>query len=213
MEKPRHIVWDWNGTLRDDVQAAVNGMNALLRARSLPEVSVEVHRELFSFPVRNYYAALGFELEKEDWEQLSHDFITAFLSDKSARLFPDTVRVLERFRSVAVGMSVLSVSEKNVLDRALRHYGIRSFFENVRGISDHGASSKAGIAVDLFRSLGGVDGVWIVGDTTHDKEVADGVGCMCALVSRGYQSRRRLEACGCPVFGSTSEVADFFGIR
>ena len=59
MEKPKHIIWDWNGTLQNDVLAAVAGINFLLEQRGMPLVDIQKHRELFSFPARNYYIALG----------------------------------------------------------------------------------------------------------------------------------------------------------
>ena len=37
---PRHFFFAWNGTLQDDVRAAVAGTNALLRDHGRPEISV-----------------------------------------------------------------------------------------------------------------------------------------------------------------------------
>ena len=60
----RCIVWDWNGTLLNDVQAAFSAMNAMLSRRGLPLMeSLAQYRELFTFPVRQYYAAAGLDLD------------------------------------------------------------------------------------------------------------------------------------------------------
>ena len=210
---PRHIVWDWNGTLQDDVQAAVNGINRLLAQRGLPTVDVARHRRVFAFPVRDYYTALGFELEKEDWHRLSHDFIEAFTQDASRALFRGALPALETLHARGVAMSILSASEQTLLEAALAQHGIRRFFAEVRGLDNHGAASKLDLAKILFASIGGpYDDVWIVGDTMHDKEVADAAGCNCLLLAGGYQSRERLLACGCPVLDSVAEVPAFFGV-
>jgi hypothetical protein len=45
-KKPKHIIWDWNGTLQDDVVAAIAGINVLLEQRGMPLVDIKKHREL-----------------------------------------------------------------------------------------------------------------------------------------------------------------------
>jgi len=210
---PRHIVWDWNGTLQNDVQAAVNGINQQLEARGLPTVDVETHRKLFSFPVSNYYLALGFKLEEEDWSLIAKTFITAFLSDASTSLFGGTVPTLTRLAEQGIGMSILSAAEQSSLEQLLVNHGIRHFFSQVRGLDNHGAGSKLHIAEDLFETIGGNrTDIWLVGDTTHDKEVADAAACNCVLLASGYQSRERLQQCGCPVLNSVSDIPAFFGL-
>ena len=210
---PRHIVWDWNGTLQNDVQAAVNGINLLLQERGLPLVDVPKHRDLFTFPVTGYYQSLGFKLEEENWPLLAQTFITAFLADESTALFSGTVPTLTRLAAAGIPMSVLSASEQRTLEKTLMNHGIRHFFSAVKGLDNHGASSKIHLADALFEGIGGpFDDVWLVGDTTHDKEVADSAGCNCILLASGYQSRERLTACGCPVLDSVADIPDYFEI-
>lgn len=211
---PRHVIWDWNGTLQDDVQAAVNGINLLLRQRNMPQVTVERHRELFTFPVSIYYRELGFALENENWDALANTFINAFASDSSAKLFSSTVPTLARFAAYGVPMSILSACQRSVLEGALDKNGIRGYFNTVKGLDDPNAHSKLNLAKELFIEIGApLDDVWIVGDTMHDKEVADSAGCRCILVASGYQSRARLGGCDCPVLESIGEVPAFFGMN
>lgn len=209
---PLHVVWDWNGTLQDDVQAAVNGINVLLEQRRLPKVDVGRHRETFGFPVKDYYRALGFRLEEEDWDAMAREFHAHFLSDRSPLLRPAARPTLEAFRSRGIGMSLLSASEASILERLLAAHGIRGFFAQVRGLDNLHARSKLEIGRDLVASLGApADRVWFVGDTDHDWEVAQAIGSPCLLLADGYQSRRRLLRCGCPVLDSLDDVLPFFG--
>ncbi len=210
---PRHIVWDWNGTLQNDVQAAVNGINVLLRARGLPTVDLERHRWLFSFPVRNYYTALGFQLEAEDWTALAHQFITAFNNDPTTSLFEGTRDTLTRLHDQGIGMSILSAAEQTSLERTLVKHGIRDFFSIVSGLDDHGAGSKRHLADALLARVGlPPETVWMIGDTTHDKAVADAMGCPCVLLASGYQCRSRLASCDCPVLDSVGDIPSFFNL-
>lgn len=213
MTRPRHIVWDWNGTLQDDVRAAVNGINMLLRQRGMPQVTIEEHRGLFSFPVSKYYRELGFSLENENWDEMAGQFIRAFASDSSTRLFSGTVPTLTRLDAEGIPMSILSACQSDVLETALHDAGIRQFFKTVVGADNPGAGSKVDMARLLFRSIDATPReVWLVGDTTHDKEVADAAGCNCVLVASGYQSRSRLAECDCAVLDSVADVPAFFGI-
>lgn len=46
----KHIIWDWNGTLFDDVDICVDNINWLLKKYNLPEITKEKYREIFTFP-------------------------------------------------------------------------------------------------------------------------------------------------------------------
>ena len=57
------VVWDWNGTLLDDVEVCIETVNAMLRQRNLPTLeSVDQYQNVFTFPVIDYYRRVGFDL-------------------------------------------------------------------------------------------------------------------------------------------------------
>ena len=60
------ILWDWNGTLLDDVEVALAAMNEMLARRGLSLLGGrEPYRDIFTFPVREYYTAAGLDLSAE----------------------------------------------------------------------------------------------------------------------------------------------------
>ena len=75
VNKRRHIIWDWNGTLINDIWLVVEIMNKMLKKRSLSEIDLKKYREIFDFPVIDYYAKLGFDFSKESFEELTVEFI------------------------------------------------------------------------------------------------------------------------------------------
>ena len=75
------IIWDWNGTLLDDINTSIDSINILLRDRSLPELTIEKYRDIFDFPVRKYYEKSGFDFKNEPFEGPAMQFIKA--TDKS----------------------------------------------------------------------------------------------------------------------------------
>ena len=203
----QHIIWDWNGTLQDDVQAAVNGINALLEPRGLPLCDVARHRRHFRFPVRKYYEALGFDLEREDWQAMAQRFHDVFEADTSARLRPEAIPVLDAFRKGGVGMSVLSACEQGILERTLRRYGIYDYFDVVSGLDNLSAHSKVDNGIKLLQTLNlPRQSIWMVGDTEHDYEVAQALGISCLLLTDGYQDVERLRQCPCPKINNLNEI-------
>ena len=68
--KYNHIIWDWNGTLLNDVELCASIMNNLLRNESLSEISLEKYREIFTFPVEEYYKLAGHNFERNSFEIL-----------------------------------------------------------------------------------------------------------------------------------------------
>ena len=209
---PRHILFDWNGTLQDDVLAAVAGTNALLLDQGSAPIGVERYREVFSFPARSSYAALGIDLEHHDWDALCDRFFSVFATHPVG-LFPGAATALRALRAAGAELSIVTSSEQRAVERALERYGIRDAFGAVCGQSDASAGSKVGQALALFRGLGvGPDEACMVGDTGHDKEVADEIGCACVLLASGYESRARLAARGAPVLDSVADLPAHFGL-
>lgn len=213
MKKGRiaHIVWDWNGTLLDDVGACVKAINAMLRHRDLPQLTARRYREIFEFPVRNYYHALGFDFQVEEWDSLAREFHENYaVTSREAVLRGDAVNVLTAIRERGTPMSVLSASELSILERMLESMSIRFFFENVLGLSDLYASSKLDLGRDLIARVDEPPGeLLLIGDTDHDHAVATELGCRCVLLAGGHQSAHRLAKCGCEVLNGEADIVGF----
>ena len=63
--KPSLVLWDWNGTLLDDVALCVDALNRLLRIYHYPQqYSLAQYREIFGFPIEDYYIRAGFDFSK-----------------------------------------------------------------------------------------------------------------------------------------------------
>ncbi len=208
MTRCRHIIWDWNGTLLDDIAIVVDVMNTLLRPRGLPLLTHERYRELFDFPVRVYYEALGFDFAREPFEALAEEWVAAFSGRwRQARLQPGAMRAITSLRADGIGQSVLSAAEQSVLEAQAHHFGLAPHLDRLVGIDDHHAESKLEHGRRWLHELAiGPAEVLLVGDTTHDFEVATALGVRVVLIDDGHQSRTRLERCGAPVLDSLSDL-------
>jgi phosphoglycolate phosphatase len=204
------IIWDWNGTLLNDTQLAVESMNRILLKRGLPILSINQYKNVFSFPVKDYYQLIGFDFDKEPFEIPALEFIDHYnLMVQECSLHVNTIEVLNYFKNCGIRQCILSAMKQETLDQCLEFYHITHFFEQVSGLDDHYANSK----LDTGRLLIGKLNLepielLLVGDTIHDFEVASELGCSCILVSNGHQSHERIIAAGVQIIDDLAELID-----
>ena len=203
------ILWDFNGTLMDDLALCIDSVNLLLTRRGMPTVDVDSYREAFCFPVENYYARVGLPSEGEDFVQVAHEWVDAYRSGE------DTVRVREgvldlliKLKEAGIPQGVLSATQANMLKGQVEQLGLTPYFDLLLGREDIYARDKSSIAV-AYRNAHPHDQILMIGDTLHDYETARAGGFDCILVEGGHQSRRTLETAGCPVMRSFQEVAEW----
>jgi phosphoglycolate phosphatase len=204
----RHIIWDWNGTLFDDVAACVAIINRMLGKRAMPCLTHDQYRKVFTFPVRDYYEILGFPFGDETFEQLSHEFVSSYEPTWSeCALYPHTRRVLEHVRASGKSQSILSALQQNALVALVQMFDLAHFFEHIIGLDNVYAQSKVEQGRQLLNLISHEPAeVLLVGDTVHDVEVARAIGCACVLVAHGHQSKERLQQVGATVIESLDEL-------
>ena len=204
MEK--RLIWDWNGTLLDDVAAAVGALNRMLVKRGARPITIEHYRRRFGFPVRPFYAELGVDLAKWDWDEICEDFHNFVLEEPQA-VRPDARAALELAASLGFRQSILSALRQDKLEAALAANGFLDFFDRIFGVDNLDGASKLDRGRELMASLDAADGSPVfIGDTLHDAEVARELGGRCVLVSCGHQMPDRLAAAGCPVAATLADA-------
>lgn len=189
------ILWDWNGTLLDDTQAALDTLNFMLRERGSPEIGMDFYRDNFAFPVRPFYERIGVCLENEDWDALAREYHDVY-ARQPKRLNGAAVAALEAVRAAGVRQSVISALRQDLLDAAIAEFGLSGYFDFVYGVDNLDGASKVSRARELLAALRGrgigPECVTMVGDALHDKEVADALGVACVLCAQGSHAAWRL---------------------
>lgn len=202
------VIWDWNGTLLNDIELCINSINKLLTARNLPVVEKETYKEIFSFPVQDYYKTLGFDFEKEDFSIPAHQFIDLYKKGfDGCSMQENSLAVLQYFQQNSIRQFVLSAMEHDMLEKTLKEKGISEFFEGIAGLQDHYAVSKIEQGLKLIKQYNiETNNTWLIGDTTHDYEVAKELGVKCLLIADGHQSKQRLLKTGGKVIDSLKQL-------
>lgn len=187
-----HLIWDFNGTIIDDAHLCVRAVNVLLSEHQLPQINVKRYAEVFDFPVHDYYLKLGFDYSKESFADLSHRFHELYHQWlPEASVFDGVRDALEELGHVE--HHVLSAAQQDDLQRMLSHFDLRQHFTSVYGLGDRLATSKIENGLKLLRDQKIEPATCLmIGDTTHDLEVAMAMGIDVYLMAGGHQDESRL---------------------
>lgn len=208
------VIWDFNGTLLDDVGICMESVNTLLRRRGLKTLdSVDEYHAVFRFPVIDYYRAVGFDIGEDGsgYDPIAHEWVKEYLArEKNIGLFPGAEETLEALSGRGLFQAIVSATEYNMLLSQLERLGIAGIFGGIVGTGDIYASSKIEAAKkwaagrDLSRAV-------MIGDTPHDMDTAAALGVPFAAVSWGHAAKTAFPD-GVPVFGDFGEVRECLGI-
>lgn len=207
-----HIFWDWNGTLLDDAQQSLDCFAQMLEERGMkPVAGLDDYRKHFSFPVRNYYQYIGFDMEREPFEQLAVRYMELYHApDMVWSLHHDAEATLRWIADRGIRQVILTASERSYLDAQLSSFDIRPFFDAFLTLDDIHAHGKIAIG-RAYLEQNPVRRGLMIGDSVHDYEVAGALGFDCVLVARGHTAKNVLAACGVPVFDDLAGVCAFIG--
>lgn len=207
----RHVVWDWNGTLLDDLWLCMEALDMLLAREGRAPIDAGTYRRIFSFPVIDVYRALGFDTSRASFEAMSRDFMAHYESKRlECTLQKGARRFIHAVRALGVTQSVLSAYRHDYLTSIIAEHDLEKYFVRLSGNDDIFANDKSYRAPAHLKKLGvPADAVLYVGDTLHDVETARAMGVQCVLIDHGeraHQSRERLLASGVPVVSSYDEL-------
>ncbi|PLX03860.1 MAG: HAD family hydrolase [Marinilabiliales bacterium] len=212
LTKVKAIIWDWNGTLLNDVDICINSMNQLLVGRNMEPINKQKYLEIFTFPVKDYYEKAGFDFRKEEFEIPALQFIELYQKNlKHADLHPAVVNILDYSKSKGVQQYILSAMQHDSLIKSLKDNRIYDYFIHIHGIDNHYAHSKVEMGFDLLDKIPFKrKEMVLIGDTLHDESVARELGIDCILIASGHQSKERLNVNGSMVLNNLEELKKLF---
>jgi phosphoglycolate phosphatase len=206
-----HLLWDFNGTILDDVVTGMESINAMLQKRGLPPLLTR--RDYFShfrFPIIEYYRSVGFDFEKESFETLTVEWVENYLACvSSAPLCPHAEEMLGYIKkTLHLPQILFSATESEMLTRQLNDLHLTGYFDEILGTNNIYALNKAELGRAWIARVHPKNAL-LIGDTRQDAQVARELGIGCVLVAQGHQSPETLPECGVPVLKDLSELPAF----
>lgn len=209
MKKYKHFIWDWNGTILDDLNVSIDALNQLLIKEGKEIVTdVNLYRQIFQFPVIRYYEHVGFDFEKTPFPILAKLYMDHYRPHSLAcSLHKGILDCLSTMKKKGYRMTLLSASDLSFLYVQLAQYPVlKDLFDEVLGLDHFHADSKESLAKSFVASLEHPEEVLFIGDSVHDHEVASASGCDCVLVSWGHEHPDKLRATNAPVIDDIKEI-------
>ncbi len=196
LQAKRHVIWDWNGTLLDDVDLAVAAISEVLKLNGLNPIDRDGYRKAFCFPISEYYRKLGFDVQAAAFESATQQFVASYAKlIPTGKLHAGTEAVLKTVKDLGMKQSILSAAHEKDLHRLLAHFEIAPYFDHVYGLSDHYAASKVERGKDLLKACGVTpEETLLIGDTDHDWEVGNALGVEVLLLCDGHQHEDRVRS-------------------
>ncbi len=206
-----HIVWDWNGTLRDDNWVLVRSAQDAFAATGLPPFAMASYRK--HHQRADFFARLaGRPLTRAEERELTRQFSAAYqLHNRRAGPRRSAKRVLEQWRAAGHTQSVLSLSPHGTLVTEVVAARFQEMFVLVHGRHADGAPTKA---VHLRRHLAllaaSAGRIVLVGDTPDDVRAARACGVPVLLfydAEHQVYSHSRMLALRAPIVQRLDDVS------
>jgi phosphoglycolate phosphatase-like HAD superfamily hydrolase len=208
-----HLVWDWNGTLLDDISAVIEATNAAFAEIGLEPITLERYRELYCVPIPRFYERLMGRLPSDaEWTVMDETFHRHYVEHRiGCGLTEGVEELLREWQFAGRSQSLLSMYGHDQLVPVVRGYGIESRFLRVDGRTGPSGGTKA---LHMERHLGALattvvpERTVVIGDAVDDALAAAHVGARAVLFTGGSHSRASLESVGVPVVDTLAEAVE-----
>lgn len=204
------LVFDWDGTLMDSAAAITASLQAACRDLGLPVPDDEQARYVIGLGLNDAMSHILPGVEATIYPRVVERYRVHFLErDATTGLFPgvaDTIAALHEARFL---LAVATGKSRRGLDRALATTGLKRYFHATRCADEGHAKPHPGMLQALMEQLGVKhDRTLMIGDTTHDMEMARAAGVPSLGAAYGAHDRRALLD-----FEPLACMDDFEGVR
>lgn len=209
-----HFVWDWNGTLFDDLEEVVASVNRGLAQFGADPIDLDGYRSHYTRPVRLFYdRLLGRGVSEEEWQQIDNVFHDVYRGAlEQASLTVDAATALEIVAAGPHTQSLLSMFPHVDLMPLIERLGITRYFDRIDGLEEGSRGDRKAYYLErhLRQLIAGEDPtiVVVIGDTPDDAVAAAGVGARAILYDGGSHHRVDLEAVGVPVVSTLVDAVE-----
>lgn len=207
----KQVIWDWNGTLLNDLDLCIDVINRILKEEGLSCMNKDEYQRVFQFPVIEYYKKAGFDFNKTSFEELAKRYMADYQPRSyTCNLQTGAIEALKQLQEKNISQYILSASKIELLKQQLNQYPIEHYFLDVFGLDNIHAHSKKELAKDVVTNHKmKIEETIFIGDSVHDAQVAAYAGCKCILITTGHEHKEKLLQTNQPVFDTMQECVDY----
>ncbi|MCP3998401.1 MAG: HAD family hydrolase [bacterium] len=200
----RHVIWDWNGTLVNDLPVVVDAVNVSLAAIGEGPIDADGYRDFYTRPVRVFYERLlQRSVTDQEWAIIDRTFHKTYVESlHRVELTHDTIAAIQAVAAAGWTQSILSMWWHHDLVPEVVRHGLDGHMLRVDGNTKDAGETKARLLEIHLSNLGSNGASVMVGDATDDAIAALDVGVAAVLYDGGSHHRAELEAIGVPIADS-----------
>ena len=207
-DRPRRfdlVVFDWDGTLFDSTALIVQSIQAACRDLGLPVPDDERASWVIGLSLHGAMSHAVPSLAKEQIPQMVDRYRFHYLERQHAlTLFPGVLAMLHALKRRHHWLAVATGKSRAGLDDALHSVELKGVFDGTRTADETRSKPDPQMLVELMRQFGvEPQRTLMIGDTTHDLQLAANAGAPSLAVSYGAHASSEF-ATHSPVFTAHS---------
>ncbi len=208
MKEYKVIIWDFNGTLIDDIDAALASVNDMLTRRDLPHINFEQYASYVDTPIIKFYEHIFDDLYSMDFGKIAVEFNEGYEKHLPENaVMANAQEVLEYFNGKGKLQTVISATHIDKVMNRLTQFGLSGYFDKILAHTNLIAEDKTHLAVKYFNEKGiEPSEAVVIGDCVADYKMAETLGCDCILTTQGHQSRKEFAETSATVIDSLTEL-------
>lgn len=190
------LVFDWDGTLLDSAGAIVAAIQAACRDLELPEPSDERARHVIGLGLGEALRHAVPELPEQRYPQMVDRYRHHYLSrDHELRLFDGAAELVAELAGAGFSLAVATGKSRVGLDRALKASGLGAYFQASRCADECFSKPHPQMLEELMQEFAvAPERALMIGDTTHDLQMALNAGVASLGVAYGAHPAAALDA-------------------
>jgi len=187
----RNLIFDWSGTLCDDLGPVLDTVNAVFRHCGAPEVGREAFLRHFRLPFGDYYRDLLPDKTHDELEALYRHYFP--MSRRTVEPIPHASGFVEGARAAGRRCFLLSAVTPGHWRPQAEVLGLAEAFQRTcLGVRDKRGDLPQLLAAERLDP----EETCYIGDMVHDVEAAHAAGVTAIAVLTGYDSAEKLAASG-----------------
>ncbi|MBY0579371.1 MAG: HAD-IA family hydrolase [Burkholderiales bacterium] len=191
------IVFDWDGTLMDSAEIIVRSIRKASLDADFPVPEPEAARHVIGLGLMEAMAHLFPDAGMPDYGKLSEHYRRHYLKawDEGVYLFEGAREMIEQLRNSGHLLAVATGKGRSGLDSAFEISGIGRYFHASRCADETFSKPHPAMLLELMEELGAsAERTLMIGDTTHDLQMAVNAGVASLAMCHGAHPRENLEA-------------------
>ena len=190
------LVFDWDGTLMDSAATIVESLQEACRDLGLPVPAEERARHIIGMGLHDAMRYVLPFLDAGEYPRVVERYREHFIArDASTVLFEGAVELLRELDAAGYYLAVATGKSRRGLERALDHTGLRGVFHATR-CGEEEAPKPDPAMLHHLRAVFDVAApeTLMIGDTTHDLQMAANAGVPVVAAAYGAHPREALDA-------------------